>query len=78
MKHTLRRGLGAFLLAAILGFPGLDAAELFPDFRSGWNLLAGVFLEEGTPPPDDSTTGGGAMDPNGKPKPKPPNPGSNP
>ena len=85
-RIDVRRGLGALLLAAILGFPGLAAAEpagparflsadeLFPALP-GWDFLVGLLLEDGTLPPDDPTTGGGAMDPNGGPKPKPgPNP----
>ena len=79
-RSDFRRGLGTFLLAAILGFPGLSASDFFLDFRSGWDLLVGVFLEDEAPPLGDPGTGGGAMDPNGgKPKPRPtPGPGPHP
>lgn len=71
-RKEFRRGFGAFALVAILGFPGLSASDFFLDFRSGWDVLAGIFLEgQAGAPPSDSTNGGGAMDPNGGPKPDP-------
>lgn len=75
MQHNrVRRGLGALLVTAILGIPGLAG-------RGFWDLLLGIFLADeaasaamqGSGTGGGVNNGGGAMDPNGG-GPKPPDP----
>jgi hypothetical protein len=68
-RNVLRREIGALLLAATLGIPGLAAAEpLGPDrflaeaeLSPGtfWDFLIGIFLEDHAPPPGNQGSGGG-------------------
>jgi hypothetical protein len=79
-RNLLWRAIGALLVAAVLGIPGLAAAEpsgpdrFLAEAELGpgtfWDFLIGIFLEDQTPPPGnqgsgEGSNGGGAMDPNG-------------
>lgn len=88
LRNIFCRGVGVFLVIAVLGVPGLAAAETARGLAAGelgpallWKLLSEIFLgDEATPPPPQDSggggtdQGGGAMDPNGGPKPIQPPP----
>ncbi|HKH45705.1 MAG TPA: hypothetical protein VKM72_13670 [Thermoanaerobaculia bacterium] len=81
-RNAVRRGAGVVLVAAVLGIPGLAAAEPAGPARiqaaaelglgTFWTVLVRLFQADQVPPSGtgggEGSNGGGAMDPNGGPK----------
>lgn len=92
MKHNVvRRGVRVVLVTAILGVPGLAAAEPAGPSRFEaaaelglghvWEILVRIFQADQPPSTNNNgegSNGGGAMDPNGGPPTGGTKPGGNP